>query len=272
MRQDNFRPSGQAQGLFAPQRQDCNPELFRQGQREDHVPAAYAAEKPAPKRRGLWIWLILPVMALMIAGLILAALGPLTESPAAASTPEATQTVASKPKSMPKSTAAPKPASTSKPAPSPSPSAVPKAAATSKPTATTSTKVATAASKPAATGKAPATPNATSTPKATPTPVVTPTPKPTATPDPAAELPDGAESVTTVNEPEIHTHSFVFTETRAATCTTQGVMIGTCSCGETTTKTVPALGHRFQQCGQDGDVLIYQCLQCGATYRELKGD
>ena len=42
-----------------------------------------------------------------------------------------------------------------------------------------------------------------------------------------------------------HTHAFVLETETAATCTAQGAKVYRCSCGETKTEVLPALGHDF---------------------------
>lgn len=53
-----------------------------------------------------------------------------------------------------------------------------------------------------------------------------------------------------------HTHSYTSSVTKAATCTTAGVLTYTCSCGHSYTEPIPATGHNYV----DG-----VCSVCGAT-------
>lgn len=52
-----------------------------------------------------------------------------------------------------------------------------------------------------------------------------------------------------------HTHSYTSSVTKAATCETDGVRTYTCSCGNSYTQTIPAIGHNYV----DGT-----CTNCGA--------
>ncbi|MBP5289301.1 MAG: hypothetical protein J6Z79_05450 [Clostridia bacterium] len=80
-----------------------------------------------------------------------------------------------------------------------------------------------------------------------------------------------------------HTHVYVQTVTRNATCTEQGVATFTCECGNSYTRPIPALGHSWKdatcteprtctRCGAtEGGVLKHQtgadgrCVLCGAS-------
>lgn len=52
-----------------------------------------------------------------------------------------------------------------------------------------------------------------------------------------------------------HTHNYVESITKAATCTDTGVKTLTCSCGDTYTETIPATGHNYEN---------GTCTECGA--------
>ena len=70
-----------------------------------------------------------------------------------------------------------------------------------------------------------------------------------------------------------HTHSYTSSVTTAATCTAEGVMTYTCSCGEEYTEAIPKIDHDYQEtittaatCTTTG-VLTHTC-SCGHTYTE----
>ncbi len=67
-----------------------------------------------------------------------------------------------------------------------------------------------------------------------------------------------------------HEHSYAWTTVQEATCTHDGLMEGTCDCGDKTTKILPQTGHYFQyvedpsaSCLQDGK-RMQRCAHCGA--------
>lgn len=78
--------------------------------------------------------------------------------------------------------------------------------------------------------------------------------------------------------PESHKHSYTGKVTKAATCTTDGVMTYTCSCGEGTyTEVIPATGHSYSvtaemvgTCCEAGSK-TYSCSNCGDSYSESTG-
>ena len=47
-----------------------------------------------------------------------------------------------------------------------------------------------------------------------------------------------------------HTHNYSWEVTKEATCTEAGTRTGTCSCGDTTTETIPATGHNWEVTGE----------------------
>ncbi|MBR2991495.1 MAG: LCP family protein, partial [Solobacterium sp.] len=87
-----------------------------------------------------------------------------------------------------------------------------------------------------------------------PEPTETTTPEPTETP--------------------AHTHSYTAADTQSATCEGTGVRTYTCTCGDTYTETIPALGHAWtvtesvDPTCQSGGYAVYQCSRCGQTFRE----
>lgn len=69
-----------------------------------------------------------------------------------------------------------------------------------------------------------------------------------------------------------HTHSYTAKVTKAATCTETGIKTYTCSCGDSYTETIPALGHSFSTawttdveptCTAAGSK-SHHCTRCGA--------
>lgn len=188
------------------------------------------------------VLLVAVIIALLLRGceLTKAADARATETPAPSATVE--PTLAPTPKPTPAPTASPKPTATPKPTETPAPVATAAPAATEKPAE--SAPATQAPSTPAPTEKpveattaptaAPVAPTAAPQPQPTPAPTQkpqptpAPTPKPTATPAPA------------------HTHSWSESGHSAATCTADGSTTYKCSCGETKTETVAALGHDWQ--------------------------
>ena len=77
-----------------------------------------------------------------------------------------------------------------------------------------------------------------------------------------------------------HTHNYIETVTKKATCTEDGVKTFTCNCGKTYTETIPATGHKYvtetheATCTSIG-VSIKRCELCGniasATTTPVKG-
>ena len=68
-----------------------------------------------------------------------------------------------------------------------------------------------------------------------------------------------------------HQHLLVFSSRKEATCTEAGEIVYTCSCGETSKTTIPALGHdevysvlRKPTATEEG-VGLYTCIRCGHT-------
>ena len=81
----------------------------------------------------------------------------------------------------------------------------------------------------------------------------------------------GSKSVNTYIS---HTHSYgSWTTTTAATCTTSGVKTRTCSCGQSETQSIPALGHSYTSsvkaptCTEKG-YTKHTCTRCGDSYKD----
>ena len=73
----------------------------------------------------------------------------------------------------------------------------------------------------------------------------------------------------TLTTEEPHEHSYTAEETKAATCTGDGVMTYTCQCGESYTEAISALGHDYQVTANNGatcteaGTVTYTCTRCG---------
>lgn len=69
-----------------------------------------------------------------------------------------------------------------------------------------------------------------------------------------------------------HMHSYSVKETKAATCTENGVMTYSCSCGDSYTENIPMLGHNYEsKVTREPTVFVegemtYTCSRCGDTY------
>ncbi len=76
------------------------------------------------------------------------------------------------------------------------------------------------------------------------------------------------------NAPSTHTHTWVTTVTKEATCTEQGEQTSTCSeCGETKVKATPKAEHTYTVASTPGTCLeaakeVYTCAVCGHSYTE----
>lgn len=78
--------------------------------------------------------------------------------------------------------------------------------------------------------------------------------------------------------PESHKHSYTGKVTKAATCTTDGVMAYICECGDVErTEVIPATGHAYSvtaemvgTCCEAGSK-TYTCSNCGDAYSESTG-
>ncbi len=71
-----------------------------------------------------------------------------------------------------------------------------------------------------------------------------------------------------------HTHSYSARETKAATCTENGVITYSCSCGDSYTQNTAALGHDYRSrvtkepTRTEEGVRTYTCTRCQSTYTE----
>lgn len=74
-----------------------------------------------------------------------------------------------------------------------------------------------------------------------------------------------------------HHHKYIYDETiiKEATCTESGEKTLSCSCGQTTTETVPALGHDYTSkitkpaTETENGIRTFTCTRCGDTYTEI---
>lgn len=74
-----------------------------------------------------------------------------------------------------------------------------------------------------------------------------------------------------------HHHRYIYDETiiKEPTCTESGEKTLSCSCGQTTTETVPALGHDYRSeitkpaTETEDGVRTFTCTRCGDTYTEI---
>ena len=113
----------------------------------------------------------------------------------------------------------------------------------------------------------------------TPASTPTPTPLPTSTLTP---IPTIAPTSTPMPTP-VHVHDYTGSVIREATCTDVGSRLFTCSCGDSYTETIPALGHDWEvetrvytDYGSDGQLVqegytIYRCSRCGEEYKDTSG-
>ena len=71
---------------------------------------------------------------------------------------------------------------------------------------------------------------------------------------------------------ESHEHVYTSTVTKEATCTEAGVTTYSCSCGDSYTESIPALGHNYtsqvtlQPTTVSEGILTYTCTRCGDQY------
>ena len=71
---------------------------------------------------------------------------------------------------------------------------------------------------------------------------------------------------------ETHEHSYSGSVTKEPTCTDTGVRTYTCSCGDSYTETIPALGHHYvssvtkEPTTSSEGVMTYTCDRCGHSY------
>ena len=101
---------------------------------------------------------------------------------------------------------------------------------------------------------------------------------PTPTPSPSS-----SSSPTSTPVQPVHVHSYTDEIIREATCINPGSRLYTCSCGDSYTASIPALGHDWNvksqvlttyddtgQVLQDG-YIIYECSRCGEQYKDTSG-
>ncbi len=73
---------------------------------------------------------------------------------------------------------------------------------------------------------------------------------------------------------DVHTHSYTSKVTKAATCTEKGIETFTCSCGDTYTKEIPSLGHKWtfvnkvEPTETEQGYSVYKCENCGETKKD----
>ena len=81
---------------------------------------------------------------------------------------------------------------------------------------------------------------------------------------------DTNENVDTGNDNQEHVHEYTWTIKQSVKCNVDGIELGTCSCGETTTRTITATGHEMvtdaaveATCTTDGLTEGSHCEKCG---------
>ena len=62
-------------------------------------------------------------------------------------------------------------------------------------------------------------------------------------------------------DPENHEYTWV--TIKEASCTEAGTESGTCSCGDVTTREIPALGHEWEETARTDTAVTYTCSRCG---------
>ncbi|MBR5515466.1 MAG: SH3 domain-containing protein, partial [Clostridia bacterium] len=70
----------------------------------------------------------------------------------------------------------------------------------------------------------------------------------------------------------VHEHVYTSSITKEATCTVNGVLTYTCSCGASYTESIPATGHNYasavtQPTCTDKGYTTYTCIACGTSYK-----
>ena len=95
-----------------------------------------------------------------------------------------------------------------------------------------------------------------------------------ATQSPAAEEPKKTETTVNAEQKPAHEHQYSANLTTNPTCTEEGVMTYTCSCGDSYTEPYPKLEHQYEKeitreatCAEEGET-TYTCTLCGDTYTE----
>lgn len=83
-----------------------------------------------------------------------------------------------------------------------------------------------------------------------------------------------------VNTP--HTHNYTSKVTKSATCTENGTTVFTCTCGESYTETIPAIGHSYAKTNEQTStstvngkelktiVITYTCTNCKDSYSDTR--
>ena len=91
---------------------------------------------------------------------------------------------------------------------------------------------------------------------------------------PAAEEPKKTETTGNAEQKPAHEHQYSANLTTNPTCTEEGVMTYTCSCGDSYTEPYPKLEHQYEKeitreasCAEEGET-TYTCTLCGDTYTE----
>ena len=84
----------------------------------------------------------------------------------------------------------------------------------------------------------------------------------------------GTFTYTVEKEEGEHTHNYVMTDEKEATCTEEGSKTYTCECGESYTEPIAALGHAYEitsqtsaACTEAGET-VYTCSRCDNSYAE----
>ena len=95
-----------------------------------------------------------------------------------------------------------------------------------------------------------------------------------ATQSPAAEEPKKTETTGNAEQKQAHEHKYSANLTTNPTCTEEGVMTYTCSCGDSYTEPYPKLEHQYEKeitreasCAEEGET-TYTCTLCGDSYTE----
>lgn len=83
------------------------------------------------------------------------------------------------------------------------------------------------------------------------------------TDDPVSDIPTPPADKAPSDKPQQHSHSYALSASVAATCTEKGVNTYVCSCGDSYTDTVPALGHDLSWASSaDGATHCQECSRC----------
>ncbi len=95
-----------------------------------------------------------------------------------------------------------------------------------------------------------------------------------ATQAPAVEESKKSETTGNAEQKPVHEHQYSANLTTNPTCTEEGVMTYTCSCGDSYTEPYPKLEHQYEKeitreatCAEEGE-MTYTCTLCGDTYTE----